>query len=211
MRTKALLLTAAVVAAGCTAATAQSVYSVNAVGYVNLNLGAQFSLIANPLNGTNNLLSTILPVVPDGSQLLKWNALNQQFADANVYIDGLGWLPDDTLKPGEGVFINLPVPTTVTFVGEVPQGSLTNNLPSNFGLISSIVPQSIGIAAAGLPAADGDQVLFWDPTTQRFLDAVIYIDGPGWLPSEPTPAVGQGFFYFNSGTARQWTRTFTVN
>jgi hypothetical protein len=211
MRTKTLLFTAAVMAAGFTAATAQSVYSVNAVGYVNLNLGAQFSLICNPLKGTNNLLSTILPVVPDGSQLLKWNASIQQFSDANVYTDGLGWLPDATLAPGEGAFINLPGPSTITFVGEVPQGSLTNNLPPNFGLISSIVPQSIGIEAAGLPAADGDQVLFWNPANQSFFDAIVFIDGLGWLPSDPTPAVGQGFFYFNTGAARQWTRTFTVN
>ena len=211
MRTKSLLFTAAIMAAGVVGSVAQSVYSVNAVGYVNLSLGEQFSLIANPLNGTNNLLSTILPVVPDGAQLLTWNPGLQQFNDANVFIDGLGWLPDATLNPGEGAFINLPSAATVTFVGEVPQGNLTNNLPSNFGLIAHIVPQAIGIEAAGLPAVDGDQVLFWNPATQGYFDAVVYIDGLGWLPEDPTPAVGQGFFYFTTGAGRQWTRTFSVN
>src|SRR5688572_23815862 len=128
MRTKTLLLTAAVLTAGLAASVAQSVYSVNAVGYVNKSLVAGYTLISNPLNGTNNLLSTILPVVADGTFILKWNAASQTFSDPSQYYDGLGWLPDATLNPGEGAFINAPAATTVTFVGEVPQGNLTNQI-----------------------------------------------------------------------------------
>jgi hypothetical protein len=210
MRTKTLLLTAAVVAVGFTAATAQSVYSVNAVGYVNLSLGSGFTLISNPLNGTNNLLSTVLPAPPDGTQLLKWNSAQQRFYDASQYFDGLGWIPDDTLAPGEGAFINLTDPTTITFVGEVPQGALSNNIPVNFSAISMQTPQAISLTAAGFPADDGDQVLFWNPAVQRYGDAIQYFDGLGWIPEDPTPAVGQGFF-INKAVARPWTRTFSVN
>ena len=71
MRTKTLLLSAAVLAAGLAASTAQSVFSVNAVGYVNKTLAPGYNLIANPLNGTNNLLSTIIPTAPDGSAVIK--------------------------------------------------------------------------------------------------------------------------------------------
>jgi hypothetical protein len=211
MRTKALLLTAAVLSAGVTASVAQSVYSVNAVGYVNLNLPADFSLISNPLNGTNNNLSTVLPVVPDGSQLLTWDAANQRFNDANVYIGGLGWIPDAPLSPGVGAFLFLPSASTVTFVGEVPQGNLTNTVPANFGLLAHMVPQAIGLEAANLVGADGDQVLFWDRANQRFEDAYVFIGGLGWLPSDPVPDVAEGFFYFNAGASRSWGRTFSVN
>jgi hypothetical protein len=211
MRTKTLLLTAAVAAVGLGVSTAQSVYSVNAVGYVNKNLGANFTLISNPLNGTNNNLSTILPVLPDGAQILTWNAAAQQFNDANVYFDGFGWVPDASLPPGQGAFIFLPSAATVTFVGEVPQGNLTNAIPSNFSLISHIVPQSIGLEATGLPSTDGDQVLFWNPAVQQFEDAVVYFEGFGWVPGDPVPEVGEGFFYFNTGAPRQWGRTFSVN
>ena len=47
MRTKTLLLTAALAAAGVVSSMAQ-VYSVNSVGYVNLTLPNGFSMIANP-------------------------------------------------------------------------------------------------------------------------------------------------------------------
>jgi hypothetical protein len=213
MRTKALLLSAALLAAGLTTSTAQSVYSVNAVGYVNLSLGANFSLIANPLNGpTNNNLSTVLPQLPDGAQILTWNASLQRFNDANAYFDGFGWVPDGPLPPGTGAFIFLPSAATVTFVGEVPQGNLTNSLSPNFNLVSHIVPQTIGVTAAGLVAADGDQILFWDAANQRFQDAFVYFDGFGWTPSEPTPGVAQGFFYLNNTAAvNNWGRTFSVN
>jgi hypothetical protein len=211
MRTKTLLLTAAVVAAGFTAATAQSVYSVNAVGYVNLSLGSGFTLIANPLNTTNNnSLDSVLPSVPDGTQILKWDSANQRFFDASQFIDGAGWFPSATLSPGEGAFINLVDPTTITFVGEVPQGTLSNSIPVNFSALSMQTPQAISLTDAGFPADDGDQILFWNAAQQRYADALQFVDGGGWIPSEPVPAVGQGFF-MNKVTARDWVRTFNVN
>lgn len=214
MRTKTFLLSAAVLAAGLSASVAQSVFSVNAVGYVNIPVSGAYTLIANPLNGTNNLMSTVIPAPPDGTVILKWNPASQSFSAPFTYVDGLGWLPDGTINPGEGFFINTGgSATTLTFVGEVPQGAnLANPLSANYTLISSIVPQSISLAdpSASFPAQDGDVVLVWNVATQRFDAPFTYVDGLGWLPSNPTPAVGQGFF-FNTTTARTWTRTFSVN
>jgi hypothetical protein len=215
MRTKTLLLTLAAVAAGITASQAQ-VYSVNAVGYVNLTVPPGYSLIANPLNGTNNLLSTILPAPPDGTFVLKWNPATQGFFDPNNYVDGLGWLPDNTVNPGEGIFVNIPPgpSATLTFVGEVPQGNLTNHISGNYTLLSSVVPQQLTLdsAAANLPVQDGDFVLKWDAANQRFFDPINYVEGLGWLPSAPTVGVGEGFFYNTTPAgARTWSRTFSVN
>ena len=50
MRTKTLLLTAALSAAGIATSMAQ-VYSANAVGYVNKLIPTGFSMIANPVFG----------------------------------------------------------------------------------------------------------------------------------------------------------------
>lgn len=218
MRTKSLLFTAAIMAAGVITSVAQSVYSVNAVGYINLSLGAGFTLIANQLNGTNNNIGTILPTVPDGAQVLKWDSANQTFFEAEQYFDGIGWIPGtSTLSPGEGFFINLTDPTTVTLVGEVPQGNLTNSLPLNFSAVSMQTPQSLPLnvgdvlnSGAQFPATDGDQVLFWNSANQTYEEAIQYFDGIGWIPSDPTPAVGQGFFV-NKATASLWTRSFSVN
>lgn len=213
MRTKALLSTAALLAVVAVSASAQSVYSVNAVGYVNLALGGGYSLIANPLNGTNNFLSTVLPAPPDGTFILKWNPATQSFFDPVNFLEGVGWLPDDTITPGQGVFINLPSSTTLTFVGDVPQGNLTNQISANYSLISSIVPQAIALdaVAANFPVQDGDFVLQWNPAAQSFFDPINYLEGVGWLPSAPVPAVGEGFFYNTTAGARPWTRSFSVN
>lgn len=211
MRTKVLLLTAALGLVGIAGVSAQSVYSVNAVGYVNLALPQGYALIANPLNGTNNLLSTILPNVPGDTLIYKFNSGSQQFEDANTFFDGFGWFPDNTLAPGEGAFIGLPSAATITFVGEVPQGQLTNQIPANYSLKGSQVPQS-GFLTAALgytPVAD-DVVYQWDRVNQRYLDANTYFDGFGWFPAEPNITVGESFF-LQTTTLHSWTRSFSVN
>jgi len=214
MRTKTLLLTAAVLTAGLAASVAQSVYSVNAVGYVNKSLVAGYTLISNPLNGTNNLLSTILPIVPEDTIVLKWDSATQSFGTPSQYYGGLGWLPDTTLNPGEGAFINSPTATTVTFVGEVPQGNLTNQISGNYSLLAHVVPQSISLAnpSVNFPVLEDDLVLFWDTATQSFATPLQYYGTLGWLPNEPVPAVAEGFFYNTApSAARSWGRTFSVN
>ena len=211
-------MTAAVVAAGLGASVAQTVYSVNSVGYVNKTLVPGYNLISSPLNATNSSLDTVLPVVPDGTVILKWDSALQTFAEANQYYEGIpGWFPSGTVTPGEGFFINIPgvSSVTVTFVGEVPQGSLTNRIAGNYSLIAQIVPQSISLTAPGVgfPPQDGDIYLPWSAALQTFGDSSQYYEGiPGFFPYDPTPAVAEGFFY-NTGPAagRNWTRTFSVN
>jgi len=184
---------------------------VNAVGYVNLALPQGFSLIANPLNGTNNSLNTILPVVPQDTIIYKFNPATQAYENANTYISGFGWFPDNTLPPGEGAFIGLPAAATITFVGEVPQGVLTNPMPANFSLRSSIVPQAGALTTTlGYTASNDDVVYQWDRVNQRYTDATTFIGGFGWFPAEPNIGVGESFFIQRTAPGT-WTRTFSVN
>lgn len=227
MRTKMLLLTAALGAAGITTCMAE-VYSVNAVGYVNLQLPGNsfFSLIANPLNGVDNKLATIIPTAPEGAAVLKWDPAAQTFLDPDSFYAGFGgWVNTSyepsttTLSPGEGAFIQMTEAATLTFVGEVPQGQLSAPVPVNFSIMSQLTPQEIGLGATGFPAGEGDSVLFWDNNTQGYLDPLSYFSAfGGWVdtsytPSDPTPKVGQAFFYFRdpANSATTWTRTFSVN
>jgi hypothetical protein len=225
MRTKTFLLSAAVLAAGLTASVAQSVYSVNAVGYVNVPLVTGFQIIANPLNNSNNLLSVILPSVANNTTVYRFNPTNQTFYPASTFFVDQGppvtglWFPDAVLAPGEGAFFSSPSAQTLTFVGEVPQGNLTNSIPQNYALRASVVPQSGGISSVlGLTAQNNDTVYFFNPATQSYNPAQTFFVDPGppptgvWFPSEPNPAVGQGFWFKNNtGTSRNWTRTFSVN
>jgi len=216
MRTKTLLLTAALVAAGVAASQAQ-VYSVNAVGYINVVCKPGYTIIANQLVNSNSTVAALFPGVPDGTTILGWNGNSFTI---NQYDAGFGeWgAPNQTLKPGEGVFFFNPATTnvTVTFVGDVPQGSLTNTVPHLYSLKSSIVPQA-GLlqTALGYVPADADTVLQYKntgvPATSGYIFAQYDASFGEWT-AEPNIAVGEGFFILRTAAGSvNWTRQFSVN
>jgi len=222
MRTKTILLSALLAVASLTTALAAGeVYSVNAVGYVNVTVAPGFSMIANPLVAATNtieaLFAGVTGGVPDDTTIYKFSSTSGWLPNARTF--GAWDLPDDTLLPGEGVFILNPTTTafTVTFVGEVPQGTLTNALPLGFSLRSSMVPQSGKLATdLGFPLKDA-QNNDVDFTIYRFNvpgKSAGYTSYPyefgGWSIEEPVPAVAEGFFV-QLPVAASWVRTFDVN
>ena len=217
MRTKTLLLTAALAAAGAATSMAQ-VYSVNMVGYINQNIPRGFSMLANQLNNSpDNKVTTLFAAPPDGTQVYKFDAVTDTYVFLQ-YIDG-NWEGDDlnmTLGPGEGVFINPPSAFATTFVGEV-QLSSSVGVANGFSIVSSALPQSLPLSDAppaglGFPVANGDQVYQFSNATgtytfNQFVDGAWEGDGGG---SPPVPAVGEAFFVNNGGASKNWNRTFTV-
>jgi hypothetical protein len=227
MRTKTLLLTAALSVAGIATSLAQTpVYSVNAVGYVNTDLAPGFNLISNPLdnktgNTIQNLFGTGLNPVPDGLTVYHWDPVTDNYVIA-AYSDFLGgWDPEASaatvIAPGNGVFVFNPgtANARVTFVGEVPQGPLVNPMPQGFSIKASQVPQSgtVGTVLGYVPA-DGDVFFKWN-TTSKSYDSWVFSDFlGGWdrngQAEEPSLAVGEAAYVFKA-TAGTWNRTFTVN
>jgi len=214
MRTKTLLFTAVLGAAGILTSMAQTnVYSVNVVGYVNVTVApSTYQMIANPLQATNNTLGALIPVAPDGTQAYRWTGTTYTVYTYDELVPG--WLPDGnaSLAPGEGMFLrnNTTTNLTLTFVGEVLQGTLTTPLPAGYEIRSSKVPQAGRVTTdLGLPGRDGDQVYKWDPARNTY-DAFIYDElAPGWLPTEPSFGVGESFFV-RKNASENWTRSFTV-
>jgi hypothetical protein len=224
MRTKTLLLTAALSVAGIATSMAQ-VYSVNAVGYVNVPVLPGFNLIANQLNRTGgNTLNSLFSGATTESQVFKYLANGSYTADI---FDGTGWLDAETgdpsvrtLNPGEGAFFYLAgsTPQTITLVGEVPQGNVGISLTPGFSLVSSKVPQSVPIDTIGVPDVVEALFLTYNATTQSYNISLIN-DGTDWLQSETgvvtpaTPKVAEGFFFYNpsQSTPIAWVRTFSVN
>lgn len=223
MRTKTLLLTAALGVISAASAMAQAVYSVNVVGYINLNLRPGYSLIANQLNTGSpaNTLKAVFPNVPVESQI-------QKFVGGNFTIDifdGADWLDNSsgnlsttTVKPGEGFFFFNPTASAITqtLVGEVTTGNnLTVPIPAGYSLISSIVPQEVSLSAA-----NGFQQVV-EMQYQSFTGTgfnILINDGSGWLdnatgnPADARPAVGEGFFIFNPDAVNHnWVRNFNPN
>jgi hypothetical protein len=232
MRTKTLLLTAALSAAGIATSMAQ-VYSVNAVGYVNQTVPANsLAILAIPLNGTNNSVNTTLALPPGFSDtvLFRFDPATQDYSAPMTWFEGFGWFPEATINPGEGFWIQnvAGVPLPITFVGEVPSGTQNNAIPggNNLKIASSIIPkgQQIGDAASagttlGFPAAADDVIFIFDVATQDYKGAYSYFPGFGWFsgnaddegPLGPTIPVATGFWSQKAGASATWTQSFSVN
>jgi hypothetical protein len=208
MRTKTLLLTAALAAAGLATSMAQTVYSVNAVGYVNLTIPAGFSIVANPLLASNNNITNLFAAASEGTTIYRY--VNGAY-QTSAFEFGDWSKKDMVVNPGEAVFVKAPTggSFTNTFVGEVMSGSLTNPLPAGFSLRGSQVPQA-GLLETDLKftPAEGDNVFQYDGATQKYLPTRAYEFG-SWS-TQPNLKVGEGFFLKNTGAARNWTRTFSI-
>jgi hypothetical protein len=226
MRTKALLL-AAFAAAGVATSMAQ-VYSVNAVGYVNVSVPPGFSMVSNPLDAADNKASSLFKnfqqTIPGGLKLfifknggflqtVQWEDIDQKYIPEATAAE--------TVVPGEGVFVFNPSNTTLTltFVGQVPQGQLSNPLPKGFSIKANQVPQAGNPTTYGLPAQGGDKVFVYN-TTKKGYDSWLFDDidsvwqpltGQGGGNQLPSIAVGQAFFLFRNLSAGTWTRNFNVN
>lgn len=225
MRTKTLLLTAALTAAGVATSMAQ-VYSVNMVGYINLSIGTGYSMVANQLNGSpDNQVVNLLPAPPEETTVYKFNRTSGGY-DIVQYLGG-AWegVTDMVLAPGEGAFLSTPTAFTATFVGEV-QLSSSVGIQSGYQILSSVIPQSLPIEGAandndpaaavglGYPVAEGDTVYRFNASSGGF-DIDQYLGGAwegasGGLP--PTPRVGESFWVSREAgvPSSNWTRNFVV-
>ena len=149
MKTKSILAAALLIAASAASASAQTVYSVNAVGFVNVVFPPGFTLASNPLEGATNTVAVLFSSVPNGTSVFKFDSALGQYT-GTTFLFGNWGNPSFSLVPGEGFFFKNPGSTTITntFVGNVKQGALTTSLSSGFTLVGSQVPQ------AGLVSTD---------------------------------------------------------
>jgi hypothetical protein len=110
------------------------------------------------------------------------------------------------IAPGTGYFLRTAAAATVTYVGEVPQGTLTIPLVAGFNLVGSKVPQAGKLTTdLGYTPSDGDLAY-----TFAAAGYTVYQYDGEWLPSEPSLKVGEGL-WIRKVAAGSWTRTFSVN
>jgi hypothetical protein len=208
MRTQ-LILTTAVLGLASLGASAQ-VYSVNAVGYINLSVpaGNKLVLVANQLKNGDNKLATVVPTAAEGTLVYTYA---QASGFTTTGFEFGAWGPGNpTIAPGVGFFVSSPTAATITLVGEVPQGDLKTDLLQGLNLVSSQVPQA-GKLQADLKytPAEGDIVYQWDSAAQGYKAANGFEFG-SWSSGDPAIAVGEGFFLAKAA-AGSWSRTFSVN
>jgi hypothetical protein len=220
MRTKALLGLAAL-AVGLSTSVAQNVYSLNVVGYVNVSLQAnKLSFLSIPLipSGANwNITNSIvLSDSQDGATLYNWVGAGWN-SNPPGWVAGFGWFPDMPLTNGEGFFIVSKANSTLTFVGDVPQGALSYNIKAGLSTLGNQVPVS-GPFPGGTVGHDGDTIYTWIQASQGWnSNPSSYIGGFGWYSSDSTVTTNgpvmnpaDGAFYVNTGAAIPFTQNFTV-
>jgi len=219
MRTKSLLGLAAL-AVGLTSASAQ-VYSLNVVGYVNVPLVAnQLSFLSVPLvpsGGNYSITNTIALSDPqDGATIFAWAGTAWNTTQP-TWIGGFGWDTDLVISNGAGFFISAKANSTLTFVGEVPQGAISYTIPAAVSTLANKVPVTAAFPGATV-GHDGDTMFLWQQGAQKWDPASwSYVGGYGWTAggatddtNGPALAPANGVFYVNTGAAIPFTQNFTV-
>jgi hypothetical protein len=185
-----------------------SSYMSTQVGFLKKLIKPGISMIGNPLETGNNVVSTLLPLVPEGTQLLKWVEGTQSWT-ANTFSFGKWESPNMTLQPGEGVVIENHSGSQfeVQFVGAV-NPAFNIRVSVQYSILSSPAPQAGGLTS----------VLNYNPFEPGVNDQVLKMtgsdgsyttytwNGSSWAPSEPIFDVGEAFWAYNPVAAVQWSR-----
>jgi hypothetical protein len=210
MRTKTLYLAALLGAVSIATSVAQTVYSVNAVGYVNVTLVPGYNLVANPLKAETNTVAALFDAAVNGTVVYKFDAGTAAYVSSTKNkITGKWNDTTMTLLPGEGAFVKNAATTnvTITFVGEVMQGTLTTTLPTGYSIASSQVPQADTLDNLGFPKAKGDVVYRFE--SGAYVSYSVNKITGNWT-TVPSVAVAEAFFVKKAAQI-DWTRSFSVN
>lgn len=216
MRTKALLGLAAL-AASFSTAVAQNVYSLNVVGYVNVSLQAtKAHFLSLPLansSGDYTIGTNIKLDNGDGSQdfseIFKW--AGTQWDSPATWFGGAWDNPSLVISNGTGFFLIPSASSTLTFVGEVPQGAIAYNIPAGVSTLANKVPVSTNFPGATV-GNDFDELFTWDQSGQQWASPATYFGG-AWdtvNPDGPLLNPAQAVFYINGGSAIPFVKNFTV-
>jgi hypothetical protein len=174
------------------------------VGFVRKTVLPGFSMIANPLENSDNTLAVLFKDMPEGTRLYKWFE-GQQRWECNIFSWGCWDNPAMTLHPGEGAVIWNPStdPLELRFVGEV-NPALHSRVPLQLSLRGVAVPESGGLSTDLECAPCGSGTLVFRMTGSDGAYTVYSWDGACWSPSEPRLELGEAFWCQNSANAFIW-------
>jgi hypothetical protein len=213
MRTKALLGLAAL-AVGLSTSVAQNVYSLNVVGYVNVSLQPNklyfLSVPLVPSGGNFNITNSIVLSSPDQdfASLYSWGGTS--WNTPATWFSG-AWDTPMVISNGVGFFLASQGTSTLTFVGDVPQGAIAYNIPAGLSSVANKVPVSGPFPGADI-GHDFDNMYTWNQAGQAWGSPATYFGGAWDTASTNGPVMNpaDGAFYVNTGTAIPFTRNFTV-
>src|ERR1039458_9156274 len=154
-----------------------------------VNLVAGLNLIANQLDQGGNTLNEIMPNVPDGSVVYKYNNVPGTWA-VSYYSAADSWNPGTiTLNPGEGAFFQSPTNCIVIFIGTPHVPVLPRPIANGAIYLLSRQTNDIGnyTNIVGVAPTNGATVYRWSGSSYN---SYSFASG-AWTPSEPAAAVGE--------------------
>src|SRR5664280_2607847 len=191
MRTKTLFLAAAALAASLATSSAQSnVYSVNIVGYYNINLAAGVkTLVANQLDNGTNTMNDVLAALPNKSSAQYFNGTSF----VTVGKSGGTWTGNPAVPPGAGFFVVANSACTNVFLGSAPTSN-SLSLTTSKVLVAARIPFSGNANDAG--ANSLNLAAIPNKSSMQIFNGTSFITigkaGGSWT-GNPAIAVGQPY------------------
>lgn len=168
----------------------------------SLNVPSGYSMIANHCDNGGNTVGVLMPSVPVGSRLVKFNKMTQKLENAATFTS-TGWVPATaTLHPGEGAFFCNPgAPFTLNFNGTAHTPVLPVTIPpATWCILSAQQPVQGNYGnIVGAPPADDTTVFRYDPVTGSYISYLYDGAAGAWTPSDPTANVGESVWVCTPG------------
>jgi hypothetical protein len=196
---------------------ADAIYTVNAVGYINVDVWPGYNLLANAfaedlvLQGSYDF-STASGEPIAGLTVYKYVRETHSFETSVYDPSSRTFSRPLRIASGEGFFVFNPAGTAVTLtqVGSISQGTITYSLGKGLHLLGAKVPRRGPISEVlQMPPIPGAQVYLVGKgggyqifTYDEF--------GEGWIPFEPWIVPGEGF-WLRLPEAATWSHEFQVN
>ena len=161
---------------------------------------AGLNLIANQLDHGSNTLNEIMPAVPNGCVLYKYQNASGTWREASFFDVWPDNLAAFTLSPGEGAFLQSPTSFTLTFTGTPHVPVLPVSIPAGATYLLSRQTNDIGTYEniTGTSPADGATVYTWNGVGY---DMDQYYGGFGWASgADPMVAVGGAIWISATGS-----------
>jgi hypothetical protein len=188
------------------AAMSQEVLSANAVGYIKKTVNpGEFAFIQTPfvnIDGSAHTISTLLPDVPNLTNVLLWDQVQQVYVQLSKNFLGT-WSADPVVDRGEAFFVQIPAgaagPVDIVLVGEVPGTGTypSTDIPLVEGFSAAGVPYpvaaTIDTSELGAAIPNNNSLLLWDIATQGYVQVTKNFLGT-WSPTGVVIEPGDGFF-----------------
>ena len=183
--------------------------SVNVVGYATVTLPPGFAMIANPLEASDNSVARLFKGMPDGTTLSRFDNRFSRLTE-NTFKQGKWTKPFEKLVPGEGAVIFNPATDykSLSFAGDVRQGSFSTPIPVGFSIRSSPVPQPGQLEAdLGFPITEGDVIHLFDRDQQKYV--LHRFEAAAWSSNPPIVGVGESFWVAKQ-SPKNWTGSYSI-